>query len=242
MANLHQPRAMLAYVSRRQGHCWERKLRLFTCACLPGAGRPFPTTGRKWRKRWSGLPRGNPPRRRCARRLLECDSRWKSRLFGGGSNVALVGEAVESPLIHTIYRLGWGGRAAAPSASAHVEAERAADLLRDVLGPFPFRTFRMHGPWLTWQRGIVPAIAQEISEERAFGRLPILADALEDSGCCDPEILAHCRSQGPHVLGAGPWTWCCAGREAKHRARAASFSFSSSRATVTSPSRATFPP
>jgi hypothetical protein len=32
-------------------------------------------------------------------------------------------------------------------------------------------------------------------------RLPILADALEDAGCDNGDILSHCRSPGPHVRG-----------------------------------------
>jgi hypothetical protein len=30
---------------------------------------------------------------------------------------------------------------------------------------------------------------------------PILADALEEAGCTNPEILEHCRTQGEHVRG-----------------------------------------
>ena len=33
-------------------------------------------------------------------------------------------------------------------------------------------------------------------DNRAFDRLPILADALEDAGCTDADILNHCRSGG----------------------------------------------
>jgi hypothetical protein len=44
-------------------------------------------------------------------------------------------------------------------------------------------------------------LAQAIYEERAFDRLPILADALEESGCYNADLLAHCRSDGPHVRG-----------------------------------------
>jgi hypothetical protein len=47
----------------------------------------------------------------------------------------------------------------------------------------------------------VLAIAQAISDERAFDRLSILADALEDAGCTDNAILEHCRGPGPHVRG-----------------------------------------
>lgn len=38
-------------------------------------------------------------------------------------------------------------------------------------------------------------------DDRAFDRLPILADALEESGCRHPDILSHCRSGEPHVRG-----------------------------------------
>ena len=44
-------------------------------------------------------------------------------------------------------------------------------------------------------------VAQGIYYDRAFDRLPILADALEDAGCHDAAILEHCRQPGPHVRG-----------------------------------------
>jgi hypothetical protein len=77
--------------------------------------------------------------------------------------------------------------------------ERAAQcaLLRDVFGN-PFAVAVMDLSWLT---STVVAVAQAIYAERAFERMPILADALEDAGCTDQEILAHCRGPGPHVLG-----------------------------------------
>ena len=31
--------------------------------------------------------------------------------------------------------------------------------------------------------------------------MPILADALQDAGCDDEAVLAHCRGAGPHVRG-----------------------------------------
>jgi hypothetical protein len=42
---------------------------------------------------------------------------------------------------------------------------------------------------------------QGIYNGRAFDDLPVLADALEDAGCTDRDILEHCRSGGEHVLG-----------------------------------------
>ena len=47
----------------------------------------------------------------------------------------------------------------------------------------------------------VRRIAEGIYEERAFDRMTILADALEKTGCDNPEILNHCRGPGPHVKG-----------------------------------------
>ena len=44
-------------------------------------------------------------------------------------------------------------------------------------------------------------MAQLIYDDRAFDRLPLLADALEDAGCTDADILAHCRNGGEHVRG-----------------------------------------
>jgi hypothetical protein len=73
-------------------------------------------------------------------------------------------------------------------------------LLREVFGN-PFREVTINPSWLAWNDATVSKIAHAIYEERAFDRLPILADALEDAGCDDADILAHCRSGGPHVRG-----------------------------------------
>ena len=45
------------------------------------------------------------------------------------------------------------------------------------------------------------AIAEHIQQDRAYHDLPVLADALDDAGCDKPEIIAHCRGNGPHVRG-----------------------------------------
>jgi hypothetical protein len=74
------------------------------------------------------------------------------------------------------------------------------DLLREVVGN-PFRPVVIDPTWFCWNSGTVPAIARRIDGEGAFHDLPILADALEDAGCTDADILAHCRSTGPHVRG-----------------------------------------
>jgi hypothetical protein len=77
------------------------------------------------------------------------------------------------------------------------ELEAQAILLRDVIGP-PFR--RRGGiiepGWLVLNDGAVVKLAREIDESRNFAPLPILADALEESGCADQDILEHCRGEG----------------------------------------------
>jgi hypothetical protein len=80
------------------------------------------------------------------------------------------------------------------------EVESQAALLRDILGN-PFRTATADPRWLNWNDGTVVRIAQTIYDERAFDRMPILADALEDAGCDNADILRHCREPGEHVRG-----------------------------------------
>jgi len=82
--------------------------------------------------------------------------------------------------------------------SANLEELRSqADLFRCVFGN-PFRTVTIDP---AWQTATVTSLAEAIYQERAFDRLPILADALEDAGCNHPDILNHCRSGGKHVRG-----------------------------------------
>jgi hypothetical protein len=81
------------------------------------------------------------------------------------------------------------------------ELKHQADLLRCIFGPLPFRPVVIDPSWLTWNGGTIPKLAEAIYDERRFGDLPILADALEEAGCTDADTLAHCRSGGEHVRG-----------------------------------------
>jgi hypothetical protein len=53
----------------------------------------------------------------------------------------------------------------------------------------------------SWRSETAVALAAGIYAERAFDRLPILADALEEAGCDHPDVLTHCRGPGPHARG-----------------------------------------
>jgi hypothetical protein len=73
-----------------------------------------------------------------------------------------------------------------------------ADILRDLFGSMLFHDVAVDPNWLT---STVVELAQSIYAGKVFDQLPILADALEEAGCADADILAHCRSPGPHVRG-----------------------------------------
>jgi hypothetical protein len=77
------------------------------------------------------------------------------------------------------------------------EDRALADLMREVFGN-PFRPVEIDASWRTTN---VVALAQAFYEERAFERMPILGDALEESGCDNTGILNHCRQPGEHVRG-----------------------------------------
>jgi hypothetical protein len=81
---------------------------------------------------------------------------------------------------------------------SEVVVQRA--LLRDIAGN-PFRPPGLRAEWLTWNGGVVVELSRAIYEERAFDRLPVLADALEEAGCVAAAILDHCRQPAEHVRG-----------------------------------------
>jgi hypothetical protein len=77
------------------------------------------------------------------------------------------------------------------------QAAELPPILRDVFGN-SFRPVTAESRWLT---PTVVSLARGVYEDRAYDRLPILADALEDAGCTDAGLLGHLRSPGPHVRG-----------------------------------------
>jgi hypothetical protein len=90
--------------------------------------------------------------------------------------------------------------------SSDVEQESVAvtALLRDIFGN-PFRPVTFDPAWRT---STVVALASGIYKESAFDRMPILADALQDFGCDNEDILNHCRGQGVHVRGCSVVDFC----------------------------------
>jgi hypothetical protein len=187
-----EPTPMLEFLGDRAS---SRKLRLFAVACC--------------RRIWHLLTD------EASRRAVEVAERYAD------------GQVTEEQLEEAGKRAGWAAawaahgdaaEAAAWAASRREEegwpsitAERAgfaetqdaterqfqSDLLRDLFGN-PFRPATVNPRWLT---STVTAFARTIYEDRAFDRMPQLADALERAGCTNADILAHCRQPGEHVRG-----------------------------------------
>jgi hypothetical protein len=84
------------------------------------------------------------------------------------------------------------GRAATEIAYAH-----QCDQLRDIFGN-PFRPITLDPAWLT---STVVSLARQMYDSRDFATMPILADALQDAGCENVDVLQHCRGEGVHCRG-----------------------------------------
>ena len=82
---------------------------------------------------------------------------------------------------------------------------RAQERLAHCLFGNPFRLTTFDPAWCT---PTTTAVAQAIYEDRRFADLPILADALEEAGCADADILDHLRSGGEHYRGCWPVDLC----------------------------------
>ena len=191
------PTPMLGFLC---GRASERKLRLFACACC--------------RKVWHHMTSDR------SRHAVGAAERFAD---GECDTVVLQRAQRAANAVCNSYRyrdgdVAWS-QAPAASSAALVDARTAAvrssseirwpagkgstgqvRLLRDIIGN-PFRPIPVDLSWLAWNDGTVVRLAQAIYDERAFDRLPVLADALEEAGCHDADILAHCRQPGEHVRG-----------------------------------------
>lgn len=107
----------------------------------------------------------------------------------------------------------WAARAAAGPEVVHVLTDHSqhqvfsdeeaiqCQLLRDIFGPMPPKVFEFGQSIVIWNNGLVKNLAQTVYDDRAFGRLPLLADALQKAGCSDADVLDHCLGCGPHTRG-----------------------------------------
>jgi len=76
--------------------------------------------------------------------------------------------------------------------------ETLCPIIRDIFGN-PFRPVAFSPEWRT---DTAVELARQMYESRDFSAMPILADALQDAGCDNEDILKHCRDANqPHVRG-----------------------------------------
>ena len=109
---------------------------------------------------------------------------------GGGRHYSLLNICLKAG--------GWALNNVPRGGLAWEEAEAEyATFLRDIFGN-PFRPVTFDPNWRT---STAVALAAQMYDSRDFSTMPILADALQDAGCENADILDHCRGAGPHVRG-----------------------------------------
>jgi hypothetical protein len=186
----------------------ERKLRLFTCACCR---RVWPFLDEQSRQAVEGaeqyadglLDDGDLDRLR----VTLGDARAKRAIPRSRAEAIVAAAQTAAEAACTVvatsemtpgYFAAVGALVAGRIRRGEKQAQR--ELLRDLLGN-PFRPVYVQPAWRTWGGGTLVQMARVIYDERRFGDLPILADALEETGCADRAILSHCRSGAGHVRG-----------------------------------------
>jgi hypothetical protein len=217
------PIATLAFDATRAG---DRKRRLFFCACCARVLEATPPRRRLFRGDYPGcfqqLLRALGVVEQFAEGLVGCDALAEARRdaedsvyvppsidYSGESGLdfeaaVVVAAAIKHPGAENVIRACW---AAANSQSAlppgdrgsrHTEEARwQAAVIRDIFGnPFRYVVFSPE-----WRTETAVTLARQMYESRDFSAMPILADALQDAGCDNADILAHCRGDGPHVRG-----------------------------------------
>jgi hypothetical protein len=217
------PLAPLAFVAARAS---DRKRRLFLCACCARVLEGTPTHRRFFRGYYPDcflkLERALSVVEQFAEGFLGSDALAEARRdaedsvyvppsidYGGGSGLdyeaaAVVAAAAEHPVAEDVTAACWRATdsqsARTPGGGGSRRTEEArwqAMVFRDVFGN-PFRPIAFSPQWRT---GHTVGMASQMYEERDFGAMPILADALEEAGCVEAGILAHCREPGVHVRG-----------------------------------------
>jgi hypothetical protein len=190
-----------------KGKDTDRKMRLFAAACCRRVWHRLPDQrSRNAIETAERYVEGSATQRqlRIARRAASVAMLESDRGADGDSAWALRGELVKLSAADTVsaYQLTWlfNERSEGMNPTGEpTETKPQCDLLRELFGHLPFRPVAVDAAWRTSD---VMALAQGIYEERAFDRMPILADALQDAGCESDDILNHFRDpNATHVRG-----------------------------------------
>jgi hypothetical protein len=172
-----------------RGRVSERKLRLFACGCFRLTWRLLQRSQERHVIRVAELHADGA----CGGRKL-ARAFWSARSVSGGTSpVGTISWCAEAAQVAV----------AASEAIVSGTADPAlrikhASLFRCITGsPFRVELSTAKNPYRSDR--VAAGLAQGIYGDHAFDRVPILADALEDAGCTDGDILEHLRGPGPHV-------------------------------------------
>jgi hypothetical protein len=197
------PEAMLD-ILRNTGKVSDRKLRLFAVGCCRKVWHHLKDARSEWTvevlERWVDGQASH-------QELVDAHrSAWQA--WGTPARTAVSdASAVECGLYQAAIAANHAAWAVSDGPRAD-ERKAQAVLLRCVIGN-PFHLVPTIEPsLLAWNDGIVKRLAEAAYEERQLpagtldqARLGVLADALEEAGCIDEELLGHLRGPGPHVRG-----------------------------------------
>jgi hypothetical protein len=178
------PGPMLEFL---RGKASDRKLRLFACACCRHIWQWLTDArSRKAIEVAEDFADNNPADFSLYDKVMQT---WKA---AGADWLPVVGDAMHFAVTYANWT---ASRHSTPDRQA-IAVIHQAHILRDIFGPFPFGPVDLDHSWLT---PTVISLAQAIYDERAFERMPSLADALEDAGCTNQQILEHGRGGREHV-------------------------------------------
>ena len=77
---------------------------------------------------------------------------------------------------------------------------KQCDIVRDIV-PYHPDWMKVAPQYLLWQDGVISRLANKAWEGRNYTLLPIIADAVEESGCANEHLLNHLRSPKRHWHG-----------------------------------------
>jgi hypothetical protein len=198
-----RPKVMLRWLKHRVS---DRKLRLLGCACCRHCWqlitdsrlRDAVETSERFADGLATVDKLREVRSLGRVALHDAEAAYRSTRIGSDESsrakltVQIAGAALRTGVAESLPLI---------AAVKGIHQKPLAGLMRDIFGPTPFRPVTVDPCWLTWNGGTVPNLAQVIYDERRFQDLPVLADALEEAGCDNADILAHCRQPGEHVRG-----------------------------------------
>ena len=196
------PQEMLRLLRNRGSN---RKRRLFACACVRRIWKRLPDTlscrAVEVAERYADgkankaeLTRARKGAQRTLEGLLSGGSKIAPRFAAGAASCATAITMSSQNLSATAYH--------AYVSTGCREGPAQSRLLRCIFSN-PFRRIPFSPAWRT---AAVLTLASAAYEERKMPtgilhRLTAIANALEDAGCTDVDILGHLREKGPHVRG-----------------------------------------